>query len=58
MQTYGGVELFLSFIFQERVLGTHWIGDWVAPRAGLDVLVKRKMPCPCRIQSEVGHYNG
>jgi hypothetical protein len=26
--------------------GTHWIGDWVGPRAGLDVVSKRKIPSP------------
>jgi hypothetical protein len=27
---------------------THWIGDWVGPRAGLDAVVKRKIPSSCR----------
>jgi hypothetical protein len=27
--------------------GTHWIGDWVGPRVGLDVVEKRKI-LPCR----------
>jgi hypothetical protein len=27
--------------------GTHWIGGWVDPRAGLDVVAKRKV-LPCR----------
>jgi hypothetical protein len=27
---------------------THWIGGWVCPRAGLDSVVKRKIPSPCR----------
>jgi hypothetical protein len=31
-----------------RVLGTHWIGGWVGLRAGLDKMVKRKIPSPCR----------
>jgi hypothetical protein len=26
----------------ERVPGTHWIGGWVGPRAGLDDVEKRK----------------
>jgi hypothetical protein len=26
----------------ERAPGTHWIGDWVDPRAGLDDVEKRK----------------
>jgi hypothetical protein len=32
----------------ERAPGTHWIGGWVGPRAVLDVVVKRKIPSPCR----------
>jgi hypothetical protein len=28
--------------------GTHWIGGWVGPRAGLDAVVWRKIPSPCR----------
>jgi hypothetical protein len=26
----------------ERATGTHWIGGWVGPRAGLDAVEKRK----------------
>jgi hypothetical protein len=26
----------------ERAFGTHWIGSWVSPRAGLDYMEKRK----------------
>jgi hypothetical protein len=29
------------FIPEERAPGTHWIGGWVGPRAGLDVVEKR-----------------
>jgi hypothetical protein len=29
---------------RERAPGTHWIGGSVGPRAGLDVVVKRKTP--------------
>jgi hypothetical protein len=25
---------------------THWIGDWVSPRAGLETMVKIKIPSP------------
>jgi hypothetical protein len=37
------------FTPEERDPGTHMIGGWVGPRAGLDAVVKRKKnPCPCR----------
>jgi hypothetical protein len=26
-----------------KALGTHWIGGWVAPRTGLDVVERRKI---------------
>jgi hypothetical protein len=26
----------------------HWIGGWVGPRASLDTVEYRKIPCPCR----------
>jgi hypothetical protein len=36
------------FTPRERAPGTHWIGGWVGPRAGLDAVVKRKIPSPLR----------
>jgi hypothetical protein len=33
---------------RERAAGTHWIGDWVGPRAGLDAVVKGEIPSPRR----------
>jgi hypothetical protein len=33
---------------QGKSPGTHWIGDWVGPRAVLDAVVKRKIPSPRR----------
>jgi hypothetical protein len=33
---------------EERAPDTHSIGDWVGSRAGLDVVVKRKIPSPRR----------
>jgi hypothetical protein len=34
------------FTSRKRAPGTHWIGCWVGPRAGLDAVVKRKFPSP------------
>jgi hypothetical protein len=36
------------FAPRERAPGTHWIGGWVGPRAGLNTVVKRKIPSPRR----------
>jgi hypothetical protein len=36
------------FTPRERTPGTHWIGGWVGPRAGLDAVVKIKIPIPCQ----------
>jgi hypothetical protein len=33
--------------------GTHLTGGWVGPRAGLDAVAKRKIPCTCR-ESNLG----
>jgi hypothetical protein len=30
----------------ERAPGTHWIGGWVGPRAGLDDMEKKKILVP------------
>jgi hypothetical protein len=30
----------------ERIPSTHWTGGWMYPRAGLDTVVKRKIPAP------------
>jgi hypothetical protein len=36
------------FTPRERVPSTHWIAGWEGPRAGLDTVVKRKIPSPRR----------
>jgi hypothetical protein len=44
MKAYGGVVSFTPRPLYpwERAPGTHWIGGWVDPRAGLDDVEKRK----------------
>jgi hypothetical protein len=39
------------FTPKERATGTHWIGGWVGPRAGLDAVVDRNIPIPRRESS-------
>jgi hypothetical protein len=34
------------YIPGEGAPGTHWIGGWLVPRAGLDVMEKRKILRP------------
>jgi hypothetical protein len=36
------------FTPKETASATHWMGGWVSPRAGLDAVVKRKIPSPYR----------
>jgi len=40
-------------LHQEKNAGTHLIGNWVSPRAGVDVLKKRQFSCPCRDSNHV-----
>jgi hypothetical protein len=35
----------------ERSPGTHWIGGWVVPKAGVDFEKHRKISCPCQGQN-------
>jgi hypothetical protein len=55
MKAYGGVDVYTFFLTSALVggersalrpgqftSGTHWIGGWVDPRAGLDDVEKRK----------------
>jgi hypothetical protein len=34
------------FILKERITGTHWIGEWVDPRTGLNNVERRKFLTP------------
>jgi len=36
-----------QFTLRERAAITQWIGGWVGLRAGLDAVVKRKIPSLC-----------
>jgi hypothetical protein len=38
----------VCFTRRKRALDIHWMGGWVCPRAGLDVMAKRKVSSPCR----------
>jgi hypothetical protein len=40
---------------QGKTPGTHWVGGWVSPKAGLDTVSKRKIPSPRR-ESNPDHY--
>jgi len=35
--------------------GTLWIGGWVGPKAGQEVVVKKKVPAPARNEALVIH---
>jgi hypothetical protein len=37
-----------STLPRERAPGTHWVGDWVGSTAGLDAVVKEKIPSSYR----------
>jgi hypothetical protein len=56
MKTYGGLDVYIRVFLTSALVGgewsdsrpgrftpgTHWIGGWVDPRAGLDDLEKRQ----------------
>jgi len=48
MEVSGQIHAPVTFILKERAPHTHWIGGHVGSRAGLDTVVKRKIPSPCR----------
>jgi hypothetical protein len=37
---------------------THWIGDWVGTRAGLEVATNRITSCPAGNRTPVVHHAG
>jgi len=38
---------------RERAPGTHWTGGWAGPSAGLDTVVKRKIPSPALLKKGI-----
>jgi len=44
------------FTPRERAPGTHWIGGWVGPRAGLDTLMRRKIPSRVKLCRQTVPY--
>jgi hypothetical protein len=44
----GQRHVWSRFTLGERTPSTHWTGDWVGPRAGLDTEARGKIICPCR----------
>jgi hypothetical protein len=43
------------FTPRERAPSSYWIGGWVSPRAGLDTVLKRKIPSPLGVQTPIVH---
>jgi hypothetical protein len=48
MEVSGQLHASAALPPREIAPGTHWIGGWVGPRAGLDAVVKRKISSPRR----------
>jgi hypothetical protein len=46
----------LLFTLEDRAAGTHWIGDWVGPRAGLNTAEYRIISQPCRLTRSPSQY--
>jgi hypothetical protein len=48
MEASGELHAPVSLPPEKKPLGTHWIGGWLGPRAGLDPVEKRKISFLCR----------
>jgi hypothetical protein len=44
MEVSGQLHAAVALPRGERAPGIPWVGGWVGPRAGLDMVVKRKIP--------------
>jgi hypothetical protein len=44
MKAYEGAFTLLPLYPEERAPGTHWLGGWVDPRAGLDDVGENSLP--------------
>jgi hypothetical protein len=40
-------------LWGEIITGTHWIGDWLVPRGGVDILEKRRILPLTKIKSQI-----
>jgi hypothetical protein len=54
MEVNGQPDVPAALPNRERAPNIHWIGGWVDPRANLDMVLRRKIPSPCR-ESNTDH---
>jgi hypothetical protein len=48
MKVSGQLHAPIALSLRKGAPGTHWIRDCPEPKAGLDTVVKRKIPTPCQ----------
>jgi len=48
MELSGQLHAFVALLPAEGAFNTNRKGVWFGPRAGLEAVAKRKIPCPCR----------
>jgi hypothetical protein len=67
MKSYGGVDVYIHIFLTSALgrgdwsasrhgritTGTHWIGVWVDPRAGLDDMKSKKFLTPPRLELQL-----
>jgi hypothetical protein len=62
----GQLHTLIALLPREIDPSAHWIGNWVGPRAGLDVMEKKKISNPCQelnawtliVQPVASYYTG